>query len=168
MTSTSKIKVISECMLEITGSTRFDEVMKIPECTTHEEVMFFDTDCAGVVNNIAYLRMVETCRTRLGAIMGMDFKSMETTQLYPAVLRTEVDYKVPAKIGDKLVIHGKLEKLERVRFWCSFVMKRVDDNTTLITCKQSLAMVQMAPGKSGKPTRLPRVWLEQWGAHLDF
>jgi YbgC/YbaW family acyl-CoA thioester hydrolase len=141
--------------------------MEIPQCTTHEEVMFFDTDCAGVVNNIAYLRMVETCRTRLGALMGMDFKSMETTQLYPAVLRTEIDYKVPAKIGDKLLIHGRLEKLERARFWCSFVMTREGGDIPLITCRQSLAMVQMMADKPGKPTRLPKIWAEQWGAALQ-
>lgn len=140
--------------------------MEIPECTTHEEVMFFDTDCAGVVNNIAYLRMVETCRTRLGAIMGMDFKSMENTLLYPAVLRTEIDYLVPAKIGDKLVIRGRLEKLERVRFWCSFVMTREGYETPLINCRQSLAMVQMEQGKPGKPTRLPSEWIKQWGTGL--
>ena len=34
---------------------------------SHEQVMFFDTDCGGVVHNIAYLRMIETCRTRLAA-----------------------------------------------------------------------------------------------------
>jgi acyl-CoA thioesterase FadM len=64
--------------------------MNIPEFTTHEDVMFFDTDCAGVVNNIAYLRMIETCRTHLGAKMGMDFQSMSSSQLYPAVLRSSI------------------------------------------------------------------------------
>jgi len=91
-------------------------LMNIPEFTTHVDVMFFDTDCAGVVNNIAYLRMIEICRTHLGATMGMDFQSMGSSQLYPAVLRTEIDYRVPAVLGDKLKIYGKLERLERVRF----------------------------------------------------
>lgn len=138
--------------------------MKIPECTTHEEVMFFDTDCGGVVHNIAYLRMVETCRTRLGAKMGMDFSSMAETQLYPVVLRTEIDYRSPAKLGDKLVIHGQLEKLERVRFWCAFVMTREGDDTPLITCRQSLAMVQMEKDKPGKPQRISEDWHKQWDA----
>lgn len=126
--------------------------------------MFFDTDCAGVVNNIAYLRMVETCRTRLGAKMGMNFASMGETQLYPVVLRTEIDYRRPAKLGDKLTIHGQLEKLERVRFWCSFVMTREDDSTPLITCRQSLAMVQMP---QGKPQRLPEDWHQRWDKIQD-
>lgn len=138
--------------------------MEIPECTTHEQVMFFDTDCAGVVNNIAYLRMVETCRTKLGALMGMDFQSMEKTKLYPVVLRTEIDYRQPAKLGDKLVIRGKLEKIERVRFWCSFVMTRENDDTPLITCRQSLAMVQMSDQGPARPQRIPEQWLEWWQA----
>ncbi len=140
--------------------------MNIPEFTTHEDVMFFDTDCAGVVNNIAYLRMIETCRTHLGAKMGMDFQSMSSSQLYPAVLRTEIDYRAPAVLGDKLRIHGKLEQLERVRFWCSFVMTRESDDKVLVTCRQSLAMVQMGDGKPARPTRLPGEWTSQWGRLL--
>lgn len=141
--------------------------MSIPEHTSYEDVMFFDTDCAGVVNNIAYLRMIETCRTHLGAKMGMDFKSMGSTQLFPAVVRTEIDYLIPAKLGDKLTIHGKLEKLERVRFWCSFTMTRESDNAVLVRCRQSLAMIQMDPDKAARPTRLPQEWLEKWGSRLD-
>ena len=53
--------------------------------STREEVMFFDTDCGGVVHNLAYLRMIETCRTRLAALMGMDLPTMAKTQLYPVV-----------------------------------------------------------------------------------
>ena len=49
--------------------------------TTEEEVMFFDTDCGGVVHNIAYLRMIETCRTKLAGLMGMDLPTMAETQL---------------------------------------------------------------------------------------
>ena len=97
--------------------------------------------------------------------MGLDFQSMSSTQLYPAVLRTEIDYRVAAVLGDKLQIYGKLEQLERVRFWCSFVMTRESDDKVLVTCRQSLAMVQMGNGKPARPTRLPGEWTSQWG-HL--
>ena len=39
---------------------------------TEDEVMFYDTGCGGVVHNLAYLRMIEACRTKLGAKLGMD------------------------------------------------------------------------------------------------
>ncbi|QIF06221.1 acyl-CoA thioesterase [Roseimicrobium sp. ORNL1] len=124
--------------------------------------MFFDTDCGGVVHNLAYLRMIETNRTRLAALLGMKLRDMALTQLFPVVIRTEIDYRKPAVLGDELVIEGKLESVERVRFWCSFVMKRVVDNTVLITCRQALALVQMP---QGKPQRLPEDWAERF-AHL--
>ena len=91
--------------------------------------------------------------------MGMDFNEMAKTQVYPVVVRTEIDYKKSAKLGDKLIIHGKLEKLERIRFWCSFVMTREGDATPLITCRQSLALVKMPESKI---QRLPADWKDKW------
>lgn len=126
-----------------------------PTIETREEVMFFDTDCGGVVHNIAYLRMIETARTRLAALMGMKLREMAQTHLFPVVVRTEIDYKKPGKLGDELVIHGRLESVERVRFWCAFEMRRAEDNVLLITCRQSLALVQMP---EGRPVRLPDDW----------
>jgi YbgC/YbaW family acyl-CoA thioester hydrolase len=131
----------------------------IPQLTTREEVMFFDTDCGGVVHNLAYLRMIETCRTRLAALMGMDLATMAKTHLYPVVVRTEVDYRTPAKLGDWLSIEGRLEEIQGARFWCAFVMKRESDEQIIVTARQSLALVQMP---EGKPKRLPREWVTRW------
>ena len=36
-----------------------------PRIRTQVQVMFFDTDCGGVVSNIAYLRFIEIARTLL-------------------------------------------------------------------------------------------------------
>lgn len=135
---------------------------EIPSIETREEVMFFDTDCGGVVHNIAYLRMIETCRTRLAAKLGMALRDMAQSKLFPVVVRTEIDYRRPAVLGDELVIHGRLECLERARFWCAFEMKRATDSALLITCRQQLALVQMP---EGRPTRLPPDWALQY-AHL--
>ena len=136
--------------------------MHTPTIETREEIMFFDTDCGGVVHNIAYLRMIETARTRLAASLGMRLREMSETQLFPVVVRTEIDYRRPAKLGDEIVIHGRLESVERARFWCAFEVHRPDDDTLLITCRQSLALVQMP---QGRPVRLPDEWSEKY-AHL--
>ncbi len=137
-------------------------MQETPTIETREEVMFFDTDCGGVVHNIAYLRMIETARTRLAAGMGMKMREMAQTQLFPVVVRTEIDYKKPARLGDELIIHGRLESVDRVRFWCSFEVRRAEDNALLITCRQSLALVQMP---EGRPVRLPEDWKTKYG-HL--
>lgn len=121
--------------------------------------MFFDTDCGGVVHNLAYLRMIETCRTRLAALMGMNLRAMSDTREYPVVTRTEIDYKFPAMLGDWLVIRGRLDELARARFWCSFEMIRETDGQLLVAARQTLALVRMP---EGKPIRLPAAWAEQW------
>ena len=133
-----------------------------PRIETREEVMFFDTDCGGVVHNIAYLRMIETARTRLASLLGMKLREMSQTQLFPVVVRTEIDYRKPAKLGDEIIIRGHLDAVERARFWCAFEMRRAEDEALLITCRQSLALVQMP---QGRPLRLPEDWMTRY-AHL--
>jgi len=130
-----------------------------PTIETREEVMFFDTDIGGVVHNIAYLRMIETARTRLAAKMGMQLREMAQTQIYPVVVRTEIDYRKPATLGDELIITGRLDSVERVRFWCAFEVRRAGEDKLLISCRQSLALVQMP---AGKPMRLPEDWPEKY------
>ena len=133
-----------------------------PTIETREEVMFFDTDCGGVVHNIAYLRMIETARTRLAAKLGMALREMSQTQLFPVVVRTEIDYRRPAKLADVLIIRGRLDAVERAKFWCAFEMIRPSDDTLLITCRQQLALVQRP---AGRPVRLPEDWKQRF-AHL--
>jgi YbgC/YbaW family acyl-CoA thioester hydrolase len=131
-----------------------------PYLETREEVMFFDTDCGQVVHNIAYLRMIETCRTRLAAKLGMDLPTMLRTHVFPVVIRTEIDYKRPAKLGDWITIRGRIGVVSRARFWCHFEMIRESDGILLVTARQSLALVQMP---EGKPMRLPTGWAQKWG-----
>src|SRR4030081_3839159 len=98
-----------------------------PRRRTEVRVMFFDTDCGGVVHNIAYLRFIEIARTLLAEKLGLALADMAKTQKYPVVVRTEIDYRRAAKLGDRLMIEGWLERLERVRFWCGFYISRPQD-----------------------------------------
>ncbi len=104
-----------------------------PRIRTQVQVMFFDTDCGGVVSNIAYLRFIEIARTLLA----------------------EVDYRRAAKLGDRLVIEGWLDRVERVRFWCAFQITRPADNVLIAQCRQMLALIEMPEGKL---LRLPEHW----------
>jgi YbgC/YbaW family acyl-CoA thioester hydrolase len=131
----------------------------MPSINTEEEIMFFDTDCGGVVHNIAYLRFIETARTRLAAKLGLDLKNMAETRLFPVVVRTEIDYRKPAALGDLIRIEGEIELFERARFWCRFRVVNTQNDCLLITCRQSLALVQMP---EGRPRRLPKEWFAQY------
>jgi YbgC/YbaW family acyl-CoA thioester hydrolase len=126
-----------------------------PRIHTDIQVMFFDTDCGGVVHNIAYLRFVEIARTLLAEELGLSLAQMSDTQRYPVVVRTEIDYRKGAKLGDRLVVEGWLDQLERVRFWCAFRIVRPHDEALIAECRQMLALVQMPEAKL---LRLPDEW----------
>jgi YbgC/YbaW family acyl-CoA thioester hydrolase len=130
-----------------------------PTIETREDVMFFDTDCGGVVHNLAYLRMIESCRTRLGTVLGLSPRGMVESGRFAVVLRTEIDYRRPAVLADHLLIRGRLETIERVRFWCAFEIERPADGALLCACRQSLALVQLP---AGRPVRVPDMWSERW------
>lgn len=113
---------------------------------TEDEVMFYDTDCGGVVHNLAYLRMIEACRTKLGAKLGMDYKTMSDLQQFAVVVRHEIDYVRPAVLGDTILTTGWLQSVERARFWCDFEMRRASNNDLLVRAHQQLALVRMPQG----------------------
>jgi acyl-CoA thioester hydrolase len=126
-----------------------------PRIRTDVQVMFFDTDCAAVVHNIAYLRFIEIARTHLAEQLGLGLVQMAGNQKYPVVVRTEIDYRRAAKLGDRLTIEGWLDQLERVRFWCAFRIMRPTDETLIAECRQMLAIIQMPEGKL---LRVPDEW----------
>jgi YbgC/YbaW family acyl-CoA thioester hydrolase len=126
-----------------------------PRIRTEVQVMFFDTDCGGVVSNIAYLRFIEIARTLLVEELGLALAEMAQTQRYPVVVRTEIDYRRAAKLGDRLVIEGWLDQLERARFWCAFRIVRPEDGLLIAECRQMVALIEMP---AGKLLRLPESW----------
>src|SRR4030081_1640111 len=99
-------------------------VTNAPLIRTEVQVMFFDTDCGGVVHNIAYLRFIEIARTLLAEELGMSLGQMSETQRFPVVVRTEIDYRRGARLGDRLRVEGWVDRMERARFWCAFQIVR--------------------------------------------
>ncbi|HYK24241.1 MAG TPA: thioesterase family protein [Candidatus Acidoferrum sp.] len=136
-----------------------------PRIRTQLQVMFFDTDCGGVVSNIAYLRFIEIARTRLAEELGLALTEMAENRRYPVVVRTEIDYRRPARFGDQLVIEGRLDRVERVRFWCSFQITRPKDNTLIAQCRQMLALIEMPEGKL---LPLPEDWEKYRNESAEF
>jgi len=114
------------------------------------------------VHNIAYLRFIEVARTLLAEQLGMGLVGMADRGVYPVVVRTEIDYKRPAKLADHLVIEGRLESVERLRFWCAFDVKRTVDAALIAQSRQMLCVIAMP---AGKPVALPADWPTRF-AHL--
>ncbi len=121
------------------------------------EVMFYDTDAGGVVHNIAYLRFIEYARTKLAAQLGHDIKTCAAQNLFAVVVRTEIDYLKPARLGETLDIVSTLTGVDRVRFHVTTEIIRPRDGKKLIHCHQTLALLKMPEGKV-QPA--PKEWAE--------
>lgn len=123
-----------------------------------ETVLFYDTDCGGVVSNIAYLRYVEKARAALFASLGLDLLSMEESQLFPVVIRSEIDYRFPARLGHEIRVSATLSAVDRVRATCEYSLTTTgaDGSARLAAgARQIVALVQMP---EGRPRRIPAEW----------
>ena len=136
--------------------------METPTLETEIRIMFFDTDAGGMVHNIAYLRFIETNRSLLAEKLGWPLHEMLNQGDCPVVVRTEIDYRRPARLWDALQVHGELSKVERSRFWCAFRITRPSDGALIVTCRQMLVVVQLP---DLKVKRLPPHWQTDFG-HL--
>lgn len=128
------------------------------EIEIRETVLFYDTDCGGVVSNIAYLRFVEKARASLFSDLGMDLLSMTATGLFPVVIRTEIDYRFPARLGHEVTVTARLAALAKVRATCDFTLTVTEPGAptkTVAEARQIVALVQMP---EGRPKRIPSEW----------
>ena len=87
--------------------------MDQPTLDTTARVMFFDTDAGGVVHNIAYLRFIETNRSYLAEKLGWRLDAGMEENLCPVVVRTEIDYRRPARLWDELTVRWRVFGLPR-------------------------------------------------------
>ena len=131
---------------------------KQPRISAEVQVMFFDTDCGGVVSNFAYLRFIEIARTLLVEELGLPLAEMAKTQKYPVVVRTEIDYRRAAKYDDDLEVLTRATLLTPVRIRFDYQIVRGDE--TLVVGHTVHATLDAR----GRPCRLPAPIREMIGA----
>lgn len=121
---------------------------------------FFDTDAGGIVNNVAYLRMVEVARTEFAESAGWPVSEMVSGEGgCPVVARTEIDYLRSIRLGDPVEIFMVMEALEQLRFFLAFEIREKEGGLIYARGRQTMVNVNLA---SGRPTRIRRAWIERW------
>jgi acyl-CoA thioester hydrolase len=113
-----------------------------------------------VAHNLTYLRWIEAARTDLAEAMGWGIGEMVGGQHgCPVLTKTEVEYLIPARLGEKVKVVSRLGEVGKVRFW---VESEVVGKGGEIFCraKQELVSVDL---KTGKPKGLREDWREKHG-----
>ena len=127
-----------------------------PQFVLPYQVMYYDTDCGGVVHNLAYLRWVEECRTRMSTAIGIDWARMAKEENRHCVLVShEVHYHSPAFVADDIRVLGCVESVEKSSIYFRFEVRRAENDKLCVTVRQRLAVVQMP---QGRPCRVPAEW----------
>lgn len=115
-------------------------------------VYYEDTDAGGVVYYANYLRFLERARTEWLRHLGFGQESlMRDSGILFAVRRVEIDYLLPARFDDSLVVESTVAALTRASLTFHQRILRAPD------CVLSVAAVKVVclDGDRFRPTAIP-------------
>jgi acyl-CoA thioester hydrolase len=112
-------------------------------------VKTYDIDYAAIVHNAVYIRWLEDMRT---LVLADDYpvEEMVADGITPILTRTEIDYRMPVRLGDAVVGQMWVDNLERTR-WTIRAEMHVGDTLTTT----ALQFGYFASLENGRPIRIP-------------
>lgn len=114
-------------------------------------VYYEDTDAAGVVYYANYLKFMERARTEWLGSLGFDVAEFEVAHgVVFVVYRMEIDYRLPARLCDRLEATLELVELARARMVALQQVRR--GTSVLAQARVTLACVERM---SWRPARIP-------------
>ena len=114
-------------------------------------IYYEDTDAGGVVYYANYLKYFERARTEHLRKMGIEIKDMLKRGITFIVVRTEIDYKSPARLGDVLQVETGIKDVSKASFWVDYIIRRKEDEKIIVIGRTRMSCVN----NDGKPIRLP-------------
>lgn len=119
-------------------------------------VMPEDIDEQNHVNNTVYLRWVQEVATaHWQALASSDAQE----RVGWVVLRHEIDYKIPACVGDEVVLRTWVGKATRITFERFTEIRRSRDDQVLSSARTLWCPIN---AQTGRPTRVPAQVREQF------
>jgi len=120
-------------------------------------VYYEDTDAGGVVYYANYLKYMERARTEWLSSLGYELSTLESVEgIVFVVHRVEIDYRSPAKLGEKIDVTLTLVELNRASM---AVEQDIVRGAELLThARVALACVDRA---NWRPKRIPAPLLER-------
>lgn len=120
-------------------------------------VYYADTDFSGVVYHARYLEFLERGRTDFLRLKGVHHTQLEEGQLGEPIVwivrRMEIDFRLPARIDDLLVVETRIADISGARVVMQQSITRNYDEV-LIEARVEAALIN----KQGRPKRMPKEW----------
>ena len=123
-------------------------------------VYYEDTDAQGVVYYANYFRFMERARTEWLRALGVNQERMlnEDRRMF-VVTRTELDFIVPAKFNDELIVTARLADLSRATFDIEQIIYR--DNVGGTICCRGAVRAAFLNADTLRPQRVPASLFEE-------
>ena len=117
-------------------------------------VYYEDTDAQGVVYYANYFRFMERARTEWLRALGVNQERMlnEERRMF-VVTKTELEFIVPARFNDQLVVTARLGSLSRATFQIEQNIYRDDPDGTL--CCRGGVRAALLNADTMRPVRVP-------------
>lgn len=90
---------------------------------------YYETDQMSIIHHSNYIRWMEEARLDLLDQIGLNYKSLEESNLLIPVLSVSCDYKTLVRFQDTVVIYTKLEQFKGLRFSLSYEIRSKDEKT---------------------------------------
>lgn len=123
-----------------------------------------DVDGLGHVNNAVYVTWMERCAWAHSEALGIGLDVYQSVDRAMAVHRHEIDYLAPTHAGEALTLATWIVTTDhRLRMDRHFQLVRPADEATLLRAVTTFVCIEMS---SGRPKRMPELFLERYGQAL--
>ncbi|MCP4213286.1 MAG: acyl-CoA thioesterase [bacterium] len=123
-----------------------------------QTVASFEMDSFGHVNNSVFLNYLERARGDFLESKGLRFADFFRWQRYPIVARANLEFKMPAKAGDRLLVKGTLTARTATTFTLRYTITNMGNDKIVLTGETFHVFVD----DNNRPSRIPEEFLEKF------
>lgn len=124
---------------------------------TYIDVRYYETDLMGIVHHSNYVRYFECGRIAMLEEMGVPIPKIEESGIMLPVVSVECKYKLPTRMGDRLRVVSKVEKLPLAKM--VIANEIYNQHNELVCC--GTVVIGFIHSDTRRPTRAPEILLEK-------
>ena len=122
-------------------------------------IYYEDTDCGGMVYYANYLKYFVRARTQYLEERGLSVAGLMKESTVFVVVHAEVDYRSPARYGDRLIIETVVSDMTAASFTFSHVIREQESRRVVVEGSARLATTN----GNGKVKRLDKAMVAMLG-----
>ncbi len=121
-------------------------------------VMSYELDGFGHVNNAVYLNYLEKARNDFMILKGLEFNDFFKWKKFPVLSMAYLEFKRPAKAGDRLIIYGEIKEHSYTSFTLEYEIFLKGTEILVLKAKTKHIFIN----ENNKPVRIPNEFYDSF------